>query len=788
MSRSPLRRAAAPALAVTASLVVTTLPVLAAPAAAVSPDVVLAEVYGGGGNSGATLTHDFVELRNLGSAPVDLTGWAVQYASATGTSWQVTSLSGTIAPDGRYLVQQAKGNGGTTALPTPDATGTTAMSGSAGKVALTRTTAACTGVTCEADALVDLVGYGTTATGFEGRPAPGTTNTTSVARTGGDTDDNSKDFAVGPPTPASSGVTRPEPEPEPSTSPCEVAPTHEIGAVQGTGAATPLDAAVVTVRGVVVGDVPGLAGFYLQDADGDGTAATSDGVFVSSGAPVALGDTVAVTGRASEEFGQTQVSAGDDVQVCAAGSAAALPAAAHLDLPAGDAAREAFEGMLVRPVDALTVSEVFALTRFGELLLSQGGRLVQPTELARPGTAVAAAVAAGNVQRRIVLDDAVSSRTSATSRPYLTPDTPVRVGDVLGFTAPVVLGYGFGAWRLQPADGTAEGTFAPTNTRPADVADVGGDLQVGAFNVLNYFLTFGGLGRGADDAAGLERQAAKIVTAIEEMDADVLTLMEIEDTASTGYGDGSPDQALADLVRRLNEAAGRQKWAYVPFPEELLAVDRDVIRNAIIYQPASVEMAGRPAALVDEVNFDNAREPIAQTFASRGDRFTVIANHFKSKGSGSGANADQGDGQGASNADRVAQAHALAGFVEHMRDVSKDDDVLVLGDLNAYSQEDPIEVLREAGLTDLGERFDEGGYSYVFNGLSGSLDHAMATGSLTAKVTDVAHWNINSVESFAYQYEGDPALYAPHEYRSSDHDPVLVGLALRQGRSPVRQR
>ncbi|SOE03354.1 ExeM/NucH family extracellular endonuclease [Blastococcus haudaquaticus] len=573
-------------------------------------------------------------------------------------------------------------------------------------------------------------------------------------------------------------------EPEGPGTACDTAATYEIGAVQGTGNATPLAGQPVTIRGVVVGDLAGFNGFYLQDADGDGDAATSDGIFVYSPTAVDLGDTVVVAGNPGEYEGQTQIGSGNTAAVCAEGSVADLPPAADLDLPADDATRERLEGMLVDPVDALTVSEVFDLTSFGELTLSQGGLLVQPTELARPGPE-AEAVAAQNALRRIVLDDGMTARVNPATAPYLTTETPVRVGDELTLTAPVVLGYGFSNWRLQPADGSAEGTFTPQNTRPSAPDAVGGDVQVGAFNVLNYFLTLTGTdARGAASPAEFEQQAAKIVTAINAMDADVLSLMEIEDTASTGYGDGSPDQAVADLVRRLNAAAGSDTWAFVPFPEELLAVDRDVIRNAIIYRPASVTPVGNPVGLVDEENFDNAREPIAQAFQAEGDTFTVIANHFKSKGSGSGENADQGDGQGASNPDRVGQAEALAEFVEELRTSTGDDDVLVLGDLNAYSEEDPIVVLREAGLTDLGTEFDEGRYSYVFDDMSGSLDHAMATAGLTAKVTDVAHWNINSVESFAYQYTGADRLYAPNQYRSSDHDPILVGLDLEASAEP----
>ena len=195
-----------------------------------------------------------------------------------------------------------------------------------------------------------------------------------------------------------------------------------------------------------------------------------------------------------------------------------------------------------------------------------------------------------------------------------------------------------------------------------------------------------------------------------------------------------------------------------------------------------VQPVGEPVGLVDESVWSNAREPIAQTFVKDGDRFTVVANHLKSKSPGTptGDNVDAGDGQGPWNGDRQRQAASLAAFTRDLQQRSGDADVLLLGDFNSYTQEDPIEVLRGAGFTDLGERFDRGRYSYVFRGASGSLDHALASRSLLRKVTDLTHWNINSVESSAYQYTGDPALYAADPYRSSDHDPVVLGLDLQE--------
>jgi predicted extracellular nuclease len=428
----------------------------------------------------------------------------------------------------------------------------------------------------------------------------------------------------------------------------------------------------------------------------------------------------------------------------------------------------------------LTVSEVFALTRYGELTLSEGGVLVQPTEVARPGTPEAAAVVAGNAARTVLLDDGRDDSRSLTDRPYLSPDSPVRVGDVLEFAEPLVLGHGFGEWRLQPADGTADGVFEPDDTRTVAPGPVGGDVRLATFNVLNYFLTLGGAGRGADSPEEFEEQAGKIVPAIRALGADVVTLLEIEDTDTTGLTPGNADTALADLVRRLNEAAGAEVWAYVPLPQELYGVPRDAIRNGIVYRTDRVQPVGDPVGLVDEAVWANAREPQAQTFAADGDAFTVVANHFKSKspGDATGDNADDGDGQGQWNGDRVRQARSVAAFAAGLAQRTGDQDVVLMGDLNAYSQEDPVEELRAAGWTDLGERFDPGRYSYVFDGLSGSLDHALATAALTAKVTDVVHWNVNSVESAAYQYDGDPALYAADPYRSSDHDPLVVGIDL----------
>ncbi len=759
----------------------------AAPAAAASPDVVVAEVYGGGGNSGATLRHDFVELRNDSAAPVDVTGWVVEYASAAGAFSARTPLTGSIAPGGRYLVQQAAGAGGTAALPAPDATGTIAMSATAGKVRLVLP-----------DGTVrDLVAYGSNATPFEGSgPAPSGSNTTSVARAGADTDDNRADLAAGAPTPEGTGGAGgggPE-EPPPGALDCAAPPAQRASDVQGSGASTPLAGRAVALEGVVVADLQdgGLGGFHLQDLRPDGDPATSDAVFVAASAPVALGDRVQVSGTAAEANGLTRVNA-DQVLVC---GTAELPAPAPLALPSGDAEREALEGVRVAPAGgALTVSDLFGLDRFGEVVLSSGGVLRTPTDVAEPGAA-ADAVRADNARRRILLDDGRSANLAGTGEapPFLTVEDPVRVGDAVERLDDVVLSFGFGAWRLQPADGTAEGTtFAARNTRPEAPAAVGGRHRVASFNVLNYFTSVpSGEGprapRGADSAEELAQQEAKIVAAINALGADVVALMEIENSAALGE---APDEALSTLVAALNRAAGAGTWAFVPSPSDLPpAADQDVITNAIIYKPGRVERFGEATALTDapgtpaaEADWDNAREPIAQAFVARGDRFTVVANHFKSKSGGGAAGANLDQGQGAYNADRVGQAQALAAWTPVLRERSRDEDVLLLGDFNAYTLEDPLDVLRAAGYDELESTTTPGESSYVFGGESGSLDHALASASMAAKVTGVDVWGINAPESPAYQYDGLEALYDDDQFRASDHDPVVVGFEPVPGRS-----
>jgi predicted extracellular nuclease len=359
------------------------------------------------------------------------------------------------------------------------------------------------------------------------------------------------------------------------------------------------------------------------------------------------------------------------------------------------------------------------------------------------------------------------------------------------------------AYRLRPVGDLSDSglvpggvvpEFSPANPRPTAPPEVGGSLQVAAFNVLNYFLTLDADGnlcgptgfeagcRGAEDAEELERQCAKLLEALLALDADVLGIVEVENT--TGV------EPLADIVAGLNEIAGEGTYDYI----ETGTVGTDVIKVGLIYQPAAVTPLGDPAVLDKTVDprfdSDDMRPSLAHSFTevATGEVFTVVVNHFKSKGCGgaTGADADQGDGQGCFNATRTAAAQALRDWLAGRPTGVPDDDVLIVGDLNSYAKEDPIDVLVEAGYVDLAALFvGEDAYSYVFDGQWGYLDYALASPPLAAQVTGAAEYHINADEPAVLDYNTNfktvsqqATLYAPDEFRTSDHDPVLVGLAL----------
>ena len=884
-----------------------------------SPNVVISQVYGGGGNGGATFTHDFIELFNRGTSTVSLAGWSVQYTSAAGTgnfgsaTNLITPLSGSIAPGQYILIQESTNAAVGSPLPAPDITDATPilMAAGAGKVALVNTTTplGCNGgsTPCSATALatiVDLVGYGTGAGGanfFEGSGAAPSLSATLAAfrKFNGcqDTDNNSADFTAAVPNPRNSAsasapcgvdtaptVTATAPtggatgvalnadvsitfseavnvsgswfsisgsNSGPHTATVSGGPTTftlnpdgdftsnelvtvtilagqvadqdvndppdnmaanfsfdfttvevqvcgdpatPIHAIQGSGLTSPMVGATKVIEGIVVGDYQAanqLGGFFVQEEDGDADSdpATSEGIFVfNSASPVNVGDKVRVKGTVTEFLTTgvtlTELTNVTSITVCGPGNSvtpttAVLPVTSLTDW-------ERYEGMLINIPQELTVTDNFTLGRFGEVGLSVGGRLFNPTNVTTPG---ASAIAQQNLndRSRILLDDGNGQQNidpTLYPAPGLSAANTLRLGyKVNGLTG--VLEQRFGLYRVQPVGPVS---FSADNARAASPAPVGGTLKVAGLNVLNFF-NGNGLGggfptsRGADTLTEFARQRAKIISAIITINADVAGLSEIEN-------DAVPNSAIEDLVAGLNAATAPGTYAFV----NTGVVGTDEIRVAIIYKPASVTALGSFAVLnssVDPLFIDTKNRPaLAQTFKQNttGAKFTVVVNHLKSKGSDCNdvGDPDTGDGQGNCNLTRTKAAAALVNWLAADPTGSNDPDFMIIGDLNSYAMEDPVTTIKGAGYTDLIQSFvGAGAYSFLFDGQSGYLDHALASASLASQVTGATEWHINSDEPVVLDYNVEfktanqvNTFFDPGPYRASDHDPLVVGLNL----------
>ncbi|MDH3431323.1 MAG: ExeM/NucH family extracellular endonuclease [Gammaproteobacteria bacterium] len=588
-------------------------------------------------------------------------------------------------------------------------------------------------------------------------------------------------------------------------------PVTAIYDVQGSGASSPFKGRDVTVEGIVTGDFQygdadrgrDLGGFYVQNAP-DADPATSDGIFVFDGDKPTLdvnsGDVVRVEGTVDEFFGETQVIASS---VRITGNGELLPVNISLPVSATSsnsdsvliADLERYEGMLVRFPQTLTVSDLRELDRFGEVTLAQGGRQFQFTNRNPPDVAGFEAYRAMLAARRILLDDGSRAANEKPIR-YLTAgataDYSIRVGDqITGLTGVVRFSRGSGpdgteAYRLMP---TTDPLFESTNPRPAE-PELDGSFRVASFNVLNFFSGMdtgrpvcGPTGtdncRGADSPQELNRQLEKTITALRMLNADVVGLMELENNAS---------ESIRLIVDGLNAALEAGRYAFV----DTGTIGDDAIKTGFLFDTATVTLVGEAAILDSSVDarFNDARNrpAFAQTFdqISNGARLTVVVNHLKSKGSDCDDDGDPnlGDGQGNCNATRTAAATALAEWIVTDPTGSGDTDALIIGDLNAYLLEDPLSVLKNAGFTNLAEHaagLDT--YSFVFDGQSGALDHALATAGLTSQVAAVVEWHINADEprvlDYNLEFDRDPRLFDGNEpYRASDHDPLIIGFDL----------
>ena len=789
-------------------------------ASSVQAQVVISQVYGGGGNSGATLKNDFIELRNNGPTAVDLTGWSVQYASSTGTTWNGrTNLSGSIPAGGFYLIQQAQGAGGTVDLPTPDATGTIAMAGTAGKVALSRSTTALTGACPTADAnVVDFVGFGSAANCFEGSAPTGTLSNTTAALRGGDgsidTNNNGADFAVGAPNPRNSGAEPPEP-PDPPLA-------LTIAQIQGNGLLSPHNGKRVVTEGIVTA-IKFNNGFFLQAANDDGDPATSDAVFVfTSSAPpatAAVGNRVRVTGTVEEytpssnphQLAITEIVT-PTVEVLETGLA--LPAAieltaAELSPDALPGTLERLEGMRVSVAQSVVIAPSGgSIDENDALSFSDGVFHVALPGVARPfreagiGVMDAITLPAGKNPPRFDTNQErlmVRSRGQVGAQP-LSVDTGAEVAGLLG-----VLDYFAGTWALLPdvaTPPTVSGGRLPEAVNDPHYDEV----TVGSFNLLRLFDE-------VNDSNGavtltpeaLDKRLAKAALAIcDYLKApDILGAVEVENL-----------RVLQLLSERI-DATCAARPGYVPYLQPgndvgginvgFLVSSRLTADGVARVEVLDVAQFGKETTLANPngtTSLLNDRPPLrlrarVHQDATSSYPLTVIVNHLRSLNDindtlpGSSGWATGGERV---RVKRGAQAVYLAQLVEEMQQANPDEKIVLVGDFNAFefndgyvdvmgiirgdaAPEDQVLTWMPSPLTvplvdgsqliaDPAQR-----YSYSFEGNAQTLDHVLVNESLVMDAAlRVDHARINA--DFGVDNFGDATLAV----RSSDHDPVRLSI------------
>ncbi|MFG6488830.1 ExeM/NucH family extracellular endonuclease [Roseateles sp. BYS78W] len=585
-----------------------------------------------------------------------------------------------------------------------------------------------------------------------------------------------------------------------------------IPQIQGSGAKSPMEGSIVTTSGVVTKLTS--AGFFLQDPVGDGDPATSDGIYVYTGsAPaVAVGQSILLSGTVSEfntgaagnadtlAHTVTELVSPSGITVLGSGFSITPVEIDLTTLPAGGL--EAYEGMLVTLRGPLMAQQNYFLGRYGQVTLAAGGRVYTPTNV-YPAGPDALTLQAANAARSILLDDG-STAQNINPVPYIGADNTLRAGDTTGSITGII-DYGLatssntdaGMYKIQPLD-VSSVVFQRTNPRDTTPPVSGGNVRIASANVLNFFTSFtnGGfvtgsagckLGsstsngncRGADNQTEFDRQIAKTVANLSGLNADVVGLMEIQNSGAT---------TVNYLVSQLNAKLGAGTYASVPLPDQ--GTGTDAIRVAMIYKPGKLTLNGTTISDADPIN---NRPPLAQGFTlPNGEKFAVIVNHLKSKSScpSSASDPDADDGlQGCWNAQRVQQANRLKTFLGTVKTTAGTDNVVMLGDFNSLAKEDPILALTSDGsIVDAVALFDPLDYSYVFDGGSGRLDHGFTTAALASKVVYATSWHINADEPTFIDYNtelkvpfaasGNPDFYTPTPYRSSDHDPMVMGLSL----------
>lgn len=538
-----------------------------------------------------------------------------------------------------------------------------------------------------------------------------------------------------------------------------------ICAIQGTGDSSPYQGQQVTTEGIVTAVFQGsgtLSGYYIEQPGCDADVTTSNGLFVyaPNAGGIATGQRVSVTGTVVEFNGLTELT---NATYSVLGNGVVPPTEISLPI-VSNTHWERYEGMLLRFPGQLMVADNSGWSQYGEVYLAPDRPRI-PTDHIDPndadpsgstyvgGTNTAAVAAAQSAIDRsyVLLDD---GRTTTWPNPTAWADGngTLRAGSTVNDLTGV-LHYSYGSYKIE----TPTPVVFQHAARPS-VPEVGGTVRAAAFNVLNYFTTLGGWG--ASTSGELDRQRTKLVAALQALNADVVALSEVENS----------DDAWTHLLAGLNAAMGAGTYA---------AREEDGVgqgtRMVILYKPAVLT----PITQLYWLNTGIFQRPhLTQGFrvnATEG-RFLFSTMHLRSKlcDNATGANQDQGDGQGCYNDLRRSQVSALLDHWSGIRSTSGIEAQLIMGDFNAYGEEDPLDRLRASGLE---HRTVADGYTHGHASMFGALDHAFTTVAMGSAITGTAVWHINTDEPSTLDYrDANQSRYQPNAFRSSDHDPLLVGF------------
>ena len=546
------------------------------------------------------------------------------------------------------------------------------------------------------------------------------------------------------------------PEPENKQVQCS-SQTTPIANVQGNGDKSPLLNQLVTVRGVVSLLEP-EQGFYLEEPESDTNQDTSNALYVQTAtftSNITRGSSIVVQGRVAE-IGEsrdtlTAITDTTGIELCA--SSQPLPLT-PVGLPLDTEKRESLEAMRIHMDGPVSVTDVYQFGR-GNITLSGNGLQYVPTEVMMPGPKVAAYLSRNR------------SFTLPAKIPLQSNDYDVLVSGMTVEKVTGVMAHDKRGKRvsLETMETPKIAAFEP----PEPAGD--GVIRAVGMNLYNYFNGDGkGAGfptpRGAKSAREFQAQRARIGAAIRLLDPQVVAVMELEN-------DGFDANSAAQDFIRLTTGATNHRWRVARPKNDDTGSDK--ITVGIFYREDQLQAIG-PAHTLTGPEFERSRQPQAQLFERRdnGERLLIVINHLKSKGScpESGENADQKDGQGCWNPMRRAAAKIMSAWANRVAMDAGTNNILILGDMNAYRNEDPIEMIRQAGFTELmdrGQGSREPEHSFAYFGQHGTLDYAFVSKQLHEKIKQAYIWKVNATLP-AHTRLPRPWL------RFSDHDPVIVDV------------